>query len=84
MIDSLLLGVAAGLIYGLIFLQSKKFNIKTPEKKTNFILLFGLRITGVILFFLFLLPLENINHILVLISMLITFWVVVLKKERVI
>lgn len=89
MLTSILTGSLIGLIYGLFFWHEKRRALSITEyneKKLRnfFILKFSLRLLFIIIFFLFLLLLKTFNPILVLISMLVTFWLVLLKKERVI
>jgi len=85
---SIVVGCILGLIYGLLFLNQKKRALFDTDKSTNFfsfwlhqLLYASLRIGGMTLIILYLLPLPKIHFIMVMISFLIIFWIVITQHK---
>lgn len=87
MLISIFIGAIIGYFYGLFFWKEKRralsFSYNSKHLNRNLSFRFSSRIFLLITFFLILLLLKSFNPILVLISMLTTFWIVILNKERV-
>jgi hypothetical protein len=86
---SVLVGCLLGYAYGMLFWHEKKSALSAStynEKKLKRLLAlkYSARLFLIISFFLILLLFKSFNPILVLVSMLATFWLLLLKKERVI
>ena len=87
---SIVIGIVSGFIYGLSFFESRMRALSSYQDSNiqNFYfknsLLSIIRILSLIFIFYYLLPLESINSILVLLFFVLTFWLFILKKEKII
>lgn len=81
--SSIILGTASGYLYATLFLEQKN-KIYVQDSTIKFSIYSILRIICFAFLFYYLLPFKTINPILVLLFFLITFWLLILKRGRII
>jgi len=93
MFFSIIIGIISGILYGLSFVMQRKalvyyfdhsndYKFIKKEKIKTFLFSIIRVLSLIILFYLLLL--RPTNLIIILISFLLTFWLVILKSERII
>jgi len=81
MILSILIGIGIGIIYGFSFLIMGKKTRTLSGKQLFFISILAtiIRLGSLAALLIFLLQLQGISSMLVIISLLITFWIIIAK-----
>ena len=86
---SVAVGALSGLLYGLSFLNSRKkafliYQTSVNKFHLNSTLISAIRILGLGALFYYTLKFKHINFLIVVLTFLISFWLTILKKEKII